>query len=135
MLNNAKKKCLLFSSPVSLQSQVEKKYGVVGGSVILPCSYKERVLKPQEMNVFWRYDDSKVVYDIEKGSSSTKDQDVLFKDRIESVSSQYGNGDFSITLKHLKLTDSGKFSCFIAKVKTEILNLQVNGMWKQSLLT
>ncbi len=120
---------------MSLQSQTEEHIGVVGGSVILPCLYKERVLKPQEMNVFWRFNDDKIVYDIENGNFSTKDQDVLFKGRIESVSSQYGNGDFSIRLKHLKLTDSGSFSCFIAKGKKKILNLQVNGMWKQSLLT
>ncbi|XP_050951587.1 CD276 antigen homolog isoform X2 [Labeo rohita] len=110
---------------VSLQNQDEKVYGVVGGSVILPCSFKERVLKPDEINVFWRYNDSKIVCDIEKGNFSTIDQDVLFKDRIESVSSQYGNGDFSIRLKHLKLTDNGVFSCFFTD-KPKILKLQVN---------
>ncbi|XDV22020.1 hypothetical protein PO909_026996, partial [Leuciscus waleckii] len=38
---------------VSLQDPVEIS-GVVGGSVILPCSYKERKLKTEEMYVFWR---------------------------------------------------------------------------------
>ncbi|KAL1251028.1 hypothetical protein QQF64_018824 [Cirrhinus molitorella] len=52
-----------------------------------------------------------------------EDQDPLFKDRIESVSSHYGNGDFSIRLKHLKLTDNGMFSCFFKE--TKILKLQV----------
>ncbi|KAK2907194.1 hypothetical protein Q8A67_006179 [Cirrhinus molitorella] len=109
---------------VSLQSQDETVYGVVGGFVILPCSYKERELKPDEINVFWRYNDRENVCDIEKGNFSTKKQDPLFKDRIESVSSEYGNGDFSIRLKHLKLTDNGMFSCFFET--TKILKLQVN---------
>uniref|UniRef100_A0A671RLA0 Ig-like domain-containing protein n=1 Tax=Sinocyclocheilus anshuiensis TaxID=1608454 RepID=A0A671RLA0_9TELE len=103
---------LLLLSPVSLQDPVHIT-GVVGGSVILPCSYKERVLKPVEINVFWRYNESMVVYDIENGIPSTKGQDAMFKVRIESFTSEYENGNFSIRLQHLNFTDSGQFSCSI----------------------
>lgn len=100
--------------------------GVVGGSVILPCSYQERELKPEEMNVFWRYSQSKVVFNIEKGSPSIKKQDAMFKDRIESFPSEYMEGNFSIRLLNLMPTDAGQFLCGIAdELKEYRLTLQV----------
>lgn len=110
---------------VSLQDPAEI-IGGVGGSVILPCSYKERVLNTEEINVFWRYNNSVVVFDIEKGNSSTKEQDAMFKDRIDSFPSDYKKGNFSIRLKHLSFTSIGEFSCFIQNVDKEYkLSLQV----------
>ncbi|RXN16664.1 V-set domain-containing T-cell activation inhibitor 1-like protein [Labeo rohita] len=109
---------LLLSSPVSLQYPAEIE-GVVGGSVILPCSNKERELKPEEMNAFWRCNESKIVYNIEQGNFSTQGQDVMFKGRIESFPSEYMNGNFSIRLKHLNFTNGGQFSCFIPLVDEE----------------
>ncbi|XP_026092075.1 CD276 antigen homolog isoform X2 [Carassius auratus] len=102
----------------SLQDPLEIE-GVVGDSVILPCSYKERVLNPDERNVFWRYNTHKNVYDIEKGKEVTEDQDAVFKDRIESFPLEYKNGNFSIKLNHLRFTDNGEFFCYISKVERQ----------------
>ncbi|XP_050951381.1 V-set domain-containing T-cell activation inhibitor 1-like [Labeo rohita] len=110
--------------------------GVVGGSVILSCSYQERVLKPEEINVFWRYNENIIVYNIEKGIPSTKGQNGMFQQRIKSFRSEYPNGNFSLRLSNLKLTDKGQFSCSIPGVFTKHkVRLLVRGMWKQSLLT
>ncbi|KAF4097935.1 hypothetical protein G5714_021943 [Onychostoma macrolepis] len=110
---------------VSLQDPAEI-IGGVGGSVILPCSYKERVLNTEEINVFWRYNNSVVVIDIEKGIPLTKEQDAMFKDRIDSFPSDYKKGNFSIRLEHLSFTSIGEFSCFIQNVDKEYkLRLQV----------
>jgi len=125
---------LLLLSPVSLQDPVSVE-GVVGGSVILPCSYKEGKLNIEEINVFWRYK-QKIVYDIEKGKALTKNQDPMFNGRIEGFPSEYVDGNFSLKLLNLNLTDEGQFSCEIPGVKKEYkLTLLVRGMWKQSLLT
>uniref|UniRef100_A0A672NP18 Ig-like domain-containing protein n=1 Tax=Sinocyclocheilus grahami TaxID=75366 RepID=A0A672NP18_SINGR len=102
---------LLLLSPVSLQDPVHIT-GVVGGSVILPCSYKERVLKPVEMNVFWRYNEIMVVYDIENGSH-TETQDSLYKNRTERFPEEYMRGNFSIELNNLTHADAGKYTCHI----------------------
>ncbi|XP_043079444.1 sodium channel subunit beta-4-like [Puntigrus tetrazona] len=96
--------------------------GDVGATVILPCSYTDKVLKPEEINVFWRYNISVVVLNIEKNISSTKEQNAMFKDRIESFSNEKGN--FSVKLKNLRFNDTGEFSCSIPKVKYK-QNLQV----------
>uniref|UniRef100_A0A8C2HQA3 Ig-like domain-containing protein n=1 Tax=Cyprinus carpio TaxID=7962 RepID=A0A8C2HQA3_CYPCA len=102
----------------SLQDLLEIE-GVVGDSVTLPCSYKERVPNPEEINVFWRYNKHQNVYDIEKGSPVTEDQDAMFKGRIESFPSEYKNGNFSIRLNHLNFTDTGEFFCYNSKLKQE----------------
>jgi len=126
---------LLLLSPVSLQDSVSVE-GVVRGSVILPCSYQERKLNTEEINVFWRYKQKIKVYDIEKGKAFTQKQDPMFNGRIEGFPSEYTDGNFSLKLSDLRLTDEGQFSCAIPDViwKYE-LTLLVRGMWKQSLLT
>uniref|UniRef100_A0A671QCM7 Ig-like domain-containing protein n=1 Tax=Sinocyclocheilus anshuiensis TaxID=1608454 RepID=A0A671QCM7_9TELE len=114
---------LLLLSPVSLQVS-----GFVGDSVLLPCSYQDRELKPEDINVFWRYNESKNVYDIEKGNPSTNKQDAMFKGRIKSVLSRHENGNFSLILSNLMVTDTGQFSCDIPGVKKEFkLTLHVKG--------
>ncbi|XP_050957325.1 CD276 antigen homolog isoform X2 [Labeo rohita] len=103
---------------VSLQDPVEIT-GVAGDSVILPCTYKETELKPEKIFVFWRYNQSNNVFDIENGISSTEDQHPMFKDRIESSPSEYAKGNFSIRLKRVSFIDIGEFSCFIQNVQKE----------------
>jgi len=101
----------------------------------LPCSYQERKLNTEEINVFWRYKQKIKVYDIEKGIPKEK-QDPMFKDRIEGFPSEHADGNFSLKLSDLRLTDEGQFLCDILDVKKERkLTLLVSGMWKQSLLT
>lgn len=124
---------LLLSSSVSLQDPPDI-VGYAGDSVILPCSYQEKVLKPEQMNVFWRYNENIIVFNIEKGIPSTYGQNAMFKDRIDSFPSEYANGNFSLRLSNLELTDKGQFLCSIPDVflknKTMLL---VRGMLKLSL--
>uniref|UniRef100_A0A8C1XQH9 Ig-like domain-containing protein n=1 Tax=Cyprinus carpio TaxID=7962 RepID=A0A8C1XQH9_CYPCA len=119
---------LLLLSPVSLQLS-----GFVGDSVLLPCLYQDRELKPEEINVFWRYNDSKNVYDIIKGNPSTDKQDAVFKGRIKNFLSK--KGDFSIELSNLMVTDAGQFTCDIPSVEKESrLTLHVKGGMQQKKL-
>lgn len=120
---------------MSLQDSV-KISGVVGDSVILPCSYKERKLKTEEINVFWRYKQKNIVYDIKNGNPLTEKQDAMFKGRIESFPSKYADGNFSLRLLNLTLDDAGQFSCAIPDAKKDHkLTLLVRGTWKPLLLT
>ncbi|XDV22134.1 hypothetical protein PO909_027093 [Leuciscus waleckii] len=95
---------------VSLQETVE---AVIGGSVLLPCSSTEHDLKLQDINVHWRHNGSKIVYDIIEGSHSQEKQDPVFKNRIETFPEEYESGNFSIRLTNLTRTDGGKYICFI----------------------
>lgn len=97
---------------VSLQVTVHRE-GVIGGSVVLPCSSSGHHYKLQEIDVSWRHNDSEIVYDIVKGEDSLAEQDPRYKNRAETFPSEYERRNFSIRLKNLTYTDAGEFSCLI----------------------
>uniref|UniRef100_A0A673K4G5 Immunoglobulin V-set domain-containing protein n=1 Tax=Sinocyclocheilus rhinocerous TaxID=307959 RepID=A0A673K4G5_9TELE len=75
---------------------------VIGGSVVLPCS--KHHLKPQDIEVFWRHNDSKIVFDIIKGKNlDTHDQ--RYKNRVELFTSKNLRRNYSIKLTDLNHAD------------------------------
>ncbi len=66
---------------VCLQVTIE---GFIGGSVVLPCSSDEHGHEPQDIDVFWRHNGSKIVFDIIKGKDSVEQQDPRYKNRAET---------------------------------------------------
>ncbi|XP_059360593.1 uncharacterized protein LOC132098524 [Carassius carassius] len=95
---------------VCLQVTVE---GVIGGSVVLPCSSTQQDLKLQDISVHWRHNDTEIVYDIVKGEDVVLVQNTRYKNRAKTFSDEYLRGNFSIKLNDLQHTDGGKFSCLI----------------------
>uniref|UniRef100_A0A672KE48 CD276 antigen homolog n=1 Tax=Sinocyclocheilus grahami TaxID=75366 RepID=A0A672KE48_SINGR len=85
--------------------------GVIGGSVVLPCSSTE---PDQDTEVHWRQNGSKIVYDIIKGKDSVEQQEPRYKNRAETFPEEYKRGNFSIKLNDLQHTDAGKYTCLIA---------------------
>nr|XP_055073862.1 CD276 antigen homolog [Misgurnus anguillicaudatus] len=115
----------LFIHEASLEVTVE---GVVGGSVVLPCSGKADQGTTEDINVYWRHNESMIVYDIIKGKGSDEDQELEYKNRAESFPEVYLKGNFSIRLNNLRETDAGKYSCLITKeYKKEEVKLIVKG--------
>lgn len=100
----------LFIQKASLDVTVE---GVVGGSVVLPCSGSADQGTTEDIDVFWRHKESMVVYDIIKGKASVEEQVLQYKSRTESFPENYLKGNFSLLLKKLQETDAGKYSCLI----------------------
>ncbi|XP_059425696.1 CD276 antigen homolog [Carassius carassius] len=100
----------LLIQKVSLQVTVD---GFIGGSVLLPCSSSKHDLKLQDINVHWRHNDSKLVFDIIKGEDSVEQQDPRYKNRVKPFSEEYKRGNFSIRLTDLNHTDAGRYTCFI----------------------
>uniref|UniRef100_A0A8C1YHN3 Ig-like domain-containing protein n=1 Tax=Cyprinus carpio TaxID=7962 RepID=A0A8C1YHN3_CYPCA len=86
--------------------------GFIGGSVVLPCSSAEHDHKPQDINVFWRHNDSKNVFDIIKGNNSVEQQEPRYKNR--TFPEEYKRGNFNIRLTALNHADAGKYTCLIA---------------------
>ncbi|RXN19315.1 transposase domain-containing protein [Labeo rohita] len=102
------KKCVRsFHKQNEIEVTVE---GVIGGSVVLPCSSAER---DQDTDEHWRHNNSKTVYDITEGKDSIDQQDPRYKNRAATFPDEHQRGNFSIKLNNLQHTDAGEFSCFI----------------------
>ncbi|XP_056125768.1 CD276 antigen homolog isoform X1 [Rhinichthys klamathensis goyatoka] len=117
---------------VSLQVTVK---AVIGGSVLLPCSSTEHDLKPQDTDVHWRHNGSKLVYDIVKGEDSLQLQHPLYKNRAERLPDVYERGNFSIKLNNLTHTDAGKYTCIIthsSELQTVLLIINESTAGKES---
>ncbi|KAK9967720.1 hypothetical protein ABG768_002097 [Culter alburnus] len=87
---------------------------VIGGSVVLPCSSTKQYHNLQDIHVFWRHNDSKIVCDIIPSSHSQGNQDSEYKNRTESFPEEYERGNFSIKLHNLIYGDTGEYSCLIS---------------------
>ncbi|XP_056116574.1 CD276 antigen homolog [Rhinichthys klamathensis goyatoka] len=89
--------------------------GLIGGSVVLPCSSEEPQLTVQDITVNWKYHDRLKVLDIIKGKGSGQGQDQSFKNRTETFPEEYTKGNFSLKLKNLQHSDRGKYQCYITE--------------------
>ncbi|XP_016106879.1 uncharacterized protein [Sinocyclocheilus grahami] len=108
---------------VCLQLTVE---AVIGGSVVLPCSSAEH--SKIDIDVSWRHNGSKIVFDIIPHSNSPVTQDPEYKNRTETFPQEYLRGNFSIKLNHLQHTDAGQYICYIThSSKYQTVQLIING--------
>ncbi|XP_050957624.1 CXADR-like membrane protein [Labeo rohita] len=95
---------------VCLQVTVQ---AVIGGSVLLPCSSTEDNNKIESIDVSWRHNGSKAVFDIIPHSTAPVTQDPDNKNRVETFPLEYLKGNFSIKLNNLQHTDAGQYICYI----------------------
>ncbi len=115
----------VFVFSACLQVTVE---GFTGGSVVLPCSSTELDLKLQKIDVFWRDKESKIMYNLIKGTDYLEKQDPRYKNRALTFPDEYKRGNFSIKLLNLTHADAGKFICFITPSdEQETVDLIISG--------
>ncbi|KAL7831409.1 hypothetical protein SRHO_G00309120 [Serrasalmus rhombeus] len=105
---------LLLIDKVSLQ-EIE---AVVGHNIILPCSNSDEALQ-NKWNVFWRFRDSRTVYDIIDSRASLDEQDASFRGRVESFPAEWTKGNFSIALSNVQKADGGLYTCFIPAINKQ----------------
>ncbi|KAG1939889.1 CD276 antigen isoform X2 [Pimephales promelas] len=98
---------ILVLNEASVQETVQV---FIGDSVVLPCRSPRQ---PTKFTAYWRYEDSKNVYDIQDGVASTKEQEPVYKSRTESFPAEYSQGNFSLKLRKLQNIDAGSFCCFL----------------------
>ncbi|XP_053347939.1 CD276 antigen homolog [Clarias gariepinus] len=91
-----------------------------GDAVILPCSSSR-----YEKDVFWRYRDTKTVYEIIEGKKNFQDQDGEYRGRVKGFPSEFTKGNYSIRLSDVKLSDTGTYSCMIPDSRTVHVELKV----------
>ncbi|KAL6462017.1 hypothetical protein MHYP_G00301620 [Metynnis hypsauchen] len=106
---------LLLVQKVSLQDV----QAVVGDAVILPCSSSGKALQ-DTVAVFWRFQDSVTVCDIEDGRAKFDEQAVSYKNRVESFPAEWTNGNFSIKLSDVRKTDGGLYICFLPTINAQM---------------
>lgn len=86
----------------------------VGGSVVLPCSSKKsQFTTNDDITVGWKHNDTLKVYDIIKGKVSLENQDSAYYNRTEMILENYQNGNFSLKLNNVQLSDTGIYTCHI----------------------
>lgn len=83
---------------------------------------------PHRVGVFWRDREDRTILDIILSSLYTRFQHHLFRGRVQSFPHLWNQGNFSILLKHLQLSDSSSYTCFIPQLKLkETIQLTVSG--------
>ncbi|KAI7794629.1 putative CD276 antigen-like, partial [Triplophysa rosa] len=98
--------------------------GVIEGSAVLPCISNTNEHKPDDINVRWRHNGSLNVCDMTKGKCSVKNQDSTYKNRIQVISNNYEELNFSLKLNNLIHTDAGEYQCFITH-SSELVKVQL----------
>ncbi|XP_060715786.1 myelin-oligodendrocyte glycoprotein-like isoform X2 [Tachysurus vachellii] len=106
-------RCLLFFMVhllihnVLVQS-IETREAFVGDTVILPCSINRTVVS---VDVFWRDNEEKVLVDIIKSKEDFSEQSPEYRDRVQTFQTDITNGNFSIKLSNVTLSDSRNYTC------------------------
>lgn len=106
---------LLVLNEASVQETVQV---FIGDSVVLQCHSPRQ---PTLFTAYWRYEDSKNVYDIQDGVVSTKEQDPVYKSRTESFPAEYSKGNFSLKLRKLQSMDAGSYCCFLTEFNSLLI--------------
>ncbi|XP_005755344.1 V-set domain-containing T-cell activation inhibitor 1-like [Pundamilia nyererei] len=98
-------------------------------SVLLPCQYSG--LPPVDPTVTWTRSDlnPNSVHVRQEETDDLRGQNQRYRGRTSMRPDALDSGDFSLTLKNLQLTDSGKYTCTLSnernKVRVGDVQLQV----------
>ncbi|XP_030637395.1 CD276 antigen homolog [Chanos chanos] len=110
------RRCLVVWLLVSLTDKVSsqvKVEGVKGGKAVLPCVYTKTIMERDMVTIFWRLNDEKKVYDVAAGNTVLTQQDPEFKARAQTFPEEYSKGNYSLSLRDLRVTDVGTYFCYI----------------------
>uniref|UniRef100_A0AAR2IKL1 Ig-like domain-containing protein n=1 Tax=Pygocentrus nattereri TaxID=42514 RepID=A0AAR2IKL1_PYGNA len=88
-------------------------------NITLPCSNTDEALQSR-VTVFWRFGDSRTVYDIIDSRASFDEQDASFIGRVESFPAEWTKGNFSISLSNVQKADGGLYTCFIPDINKQM---------------
>uniref|UniRef100_A0A668U172 Ig-like domain-containing protein n=1 Tax=Oreochromis aureus TaxID=47969 RepID=A0A668U172_OREAU len=100
-------------------------------SVLLPCHFSG--LPPVDPTVTWTRNDlnPNSVHVRQEETDDLRGQNQLYSRRTSMRPDALDTGDFSLTLKNLQLTDSGKYTCTLSNEINEVrvgdVQLQVKG--------
>lgn len=93
---------------------------MVGDDTVLPCKLEPPVDAVQ-MTVEWGRPDlnPRFVYVWHNGQELLTDQNKAYKGRVSLSINKLQQGDFSLTLSKVKISDSGTYRCYVPKQSKE----------------
>lgn len=100
-------------------------------SVLLPLKTTAKL--PQDVKVEWRRTDPKhvVVHVYQNDQNQPSQQDKVYRGRTDMEEEPLKTGDLSLTLKDLRLTDSGVYICTVSMhgrmLQQKVVTLSVKG--------
>uniref|UniRef100_A0A4W6BVZ2 Ig-like domain-containing protein n=1 Tax=Lates calcarifer TaxID=8187 RepID=A0A4W6BVZ2_LATCA len=116
--------------PFHTLSQHASAVEVVEGDhfVLLPCEFPTFDL----MEVVWfNRDNGRTVHVYKNGSDRPEEQNQVYRDRTEMKKDLLRTGDLSLTLKHPKVTDTGRYKCGVYReenyMRWKTVQLKVKG--------
>lgn len=88
--------------------------GYKGSHVLLPCTHQgPDTILSDNVKIYWRYEESVIVYNFRGGQHDLAKQDLRFQNRTH-LSPEPQKGNFSLSLTSLVERDQGKYSCFVS---------------------
>uniref|UniRef100_A0A671TQ09 Ig-like domain-containing protein n=1 Tax=Sparus aurata TaxID=8175 RepID=A0A671TQ09_SPAAU len=114
--------------------QVEVEEGAE--SVKLPC--KTVIHLPKDVKAVWTdSDNDTTVHVYQHGSDQPEEQNQVYRDRTEMKKDPLETGNFSLTLKNPKHTDTGRYECSIYNqdgntVRGKTVQLEVKGQYEDT---
>ncbi|KAL0970744.1 hypothetical protein UPYG_G00246690 [Umbra pygmaea] len=99
---------------VQVVGQTEPVIALVGDDVILPCSLNP-MTSAKDQSVNWLRPDMnlKDVHYYRDGRDSNDDQNPSYSGRTSLFKEELNNGNISLKLTIIKLTDAGNYSCYV----------------------
>ncbi|KAJ7992241.1 hypothetical protein DPEC_G00276480 [Dallia pectoralis] len=106
---------------VQVISQTEPVLAVEGDDVILPCTLRSsnRPFYAVDESVEWQRNDlkPKEVHFYRSREDYNRDQNPVYKGRTSLFKKEMSNGNVSLKLTNVKISDAGKYTCFIPTLK------------------
>ncbi|KAL0970554.1 hypothetical protein UPYG_G00243690 [Umbra pygmaea] len=107
--------------PAKVVCQSEPVVSVAGEDVILPCTLRNPVSTVNAVDevVEWqKHDLSKVVHFYRYRGDYTDDQNPSYRGRTSLFKEEMKNGNISLKLTNVKLTDAGNYTCFVPSLNS-----------------
>ncbi|XP_045567746.1 butyrophilin-like protein 2 isoform X2 [Salmo salar] len=109
------------SSEVQVVGPADPVVALAGDDIILPCSLKPSV-NAEDMVVEWTRLNPKaeVVHLYRDGRDSNKDQSPSYRGRTSMFHEELKNGNVSLKLTRVTLSDAGSYKCFIKTLTSQV---------------
>ncbi|XP_063301968.1 CD276 antigen [Pelobates fuscus] len=111
--------CLLLllhcvASAIELQVPDAPVIGLLGEDVLLPCWFSPPAgFSLEALSVFWKVTNFQQVHAFSRGQEQLENQDPEFKNRTLLFPSELSNGNMSLLLREVRLSDEGIYTCFV----------------------